>query len=100
MTPRRGLSLLGALIALSTALFAAAWMWLSYEARAPQVELVGAAALVLVASMLAARCLGHLLDSFGLGVRQPVRASMAVCPSCAAPRSPGAMRCSACMEML
>ena len=100
MAARRGLSLLGALVALSVALFGAAWMWLSLEARAPQSHILGSAALVLVASMLAARCVGHLLDSFGLGVRQAVRSDGRECPSCAAPVRPGTMRCSACMELV
>ena len=100
MAARRGLSLLGALIALAVAFFGAAWMWLSLDARAPQGQIIGSAALVLVASMLAARCVGHLLDSFGLGVRQAVRADARECPSCASPVRLGAMRCSSCLEPL
>lgn len=100
MAARRGLTLLGALIALLVAFLGAAWMWLSYENRAPQVQLLGSAALVLVSSMFAARCVGHLLDLFGLGVRAPARSSRTECPSCAAPLRQGALRCSSCMELL
>lgn len=100
MTARRSLSLLGALVALTVAFLGAAWMWLSLEMRAPQLQIIGSAALVLVSSMLAARCVGHLLDSFGLGVRVSARADSRECPSCASPVRLGSMRCSSCLELL
>src|SRR5689334_1519936 len=100
MAARRGLTLLGALIALAVAFFGAAWMWLSLDTRAPQSHILGSAALVLVASMLAARCVGHLLDTLGLSVRQPVHASARACPSCASPVRLGSVRCSSCLELL
>lgn len=100
MVARRGLTLLGALIALAVAFFGAAWMWLSLEARAPQAYIIGSALLVLLASMLAARCVGHLLDTFGLGVRQAVPHDGRECPSCASPVRLGAVRCSSCLELI
>ena len=99
MTARRSITFLGALVALAIAFLGAAWMWLSLETRAPQAQILGSAALVLVASMLAARCVGHLLDSFGLGVRVAA-SSERDCPSCASPVGHGSVRCSSCLELL
>jgi hypothetical protein len=92
--------LLGSLIALLIAFIGAAWMWLSLESHSPLALVLGAAALVLVASALAARCLGHLFDSFGLGVQHAARPERRECPSCSSPVRPGALRCSSCMELL
>jgi hypothetical protein len=101
MAAHRGLTLLGALVALLVALFGAAWMWLSFENRAPQVQLLGSAALVLVSSLLASRCVGHLLDTFGIGgVRAAAHHTPTVCPSCAAPLRTATPRCPSCLELL
>ena len=63
MAARRGLSFLGALIALLVAAVGAAWLWWALATGQPLEHLAAAALLVLVALTFAARCMVHLVGT-------------------------------------
>ncbi len=72
MAARRGLSLLGAVIALLVAGVGAVWLWLGLATGQTLAHLAAAALVVLIALTFAARCLVHL---FGTLSREPAGAA-------------------------
>jgi hypothetical protein len=63
MAARRGLSLLGAVIALLVAGVGATWLWWALATNQPLSHLGSAALVVLIALSFAARCLVHLVGT-------------------------------------
>jgi hypothetical protein len=63
MAARRGLSFLGALVALLVAAVGAAWLWWALATGQPLNHLASAALVVLIALTFAARCVVHLVGT-------------------------------------
>ena len=63
MAARRGLSLIGAIVALLVALIGAGWLWVALATSQPLDHLAAAALVVLIALTFAARCVVALLGT-------------------------------------
>jgi|KBSSwiStaDraftv2_1062776.scaffolds.fasta_scaffold207186_3 hypothetical protein len=125
MAARRGLSFLGALIALLVAAVGAAWLWWALATGQPLNHLASAALVVLIALTFAARCVVHLVgtlsgeaaslhetadlhdavdprftmlrDDSGAATHDPHGVA---CPWCEAPLRRAAERCPSCNQAL